>query len=69
MERDVRDRELLVSHGWNVITVWECELKPKVREATLQSLVYTLSQIELRMAKPKRYDLDAVAPVRMVADN
>lgn len=67
MERDREDREQLVSHGWNVITVWECELKPKVREKTLQSLLYTLSQIELKLAKPKRYEMGEES-VRMVAD-
>lgn len=46
--RDAADREALRHLGWNVIQIWECELKPAVREQTLQSLVYTLSQIELK---------------------
>lgn len=30
---------------WHCITVWECQLKPKVRQQTLESLAYTLSHI------------------------
>ena len=33
--------------GWHSITIWECELKPKVREKTLESLAYTLNKIFL----------------------
>ena len=33
--------------GWHCITVWECELKPSKREATLKSLAYTLNKIWL----------------------
>ena len=29
--------------GWHCITVWECQLKPKAREQTLESLAYTLN--------------------------
>lgn len=42
LERNImRDREnriLLESQGWRVITVWECELKKKLREDTLEKL-------------------------------
>lgn len=33
--------------GWHCITIWECELKPSKREATLKSLAYTLNKIWL----------------------
>ena len=33
--------------GWHTITIWECELKPKLREQTLESLAYTLNHIWL----------------------
>lgn len=49
-ERDERDRKELTRLGWNVIQIWECELKPAKREATLQSLLLTLSKIELSIA-------------------
>lgn len=70
-ERDERDREHLKSLGWNVIQIWECELKPKRREATLQSLLVTLSRIELDLAKAKsskKYEFEIDRPLRSVAD-
>ena len=33
--RDNKKTASLESMGWKVITVWECELKPKIREQTL----------------------------------
>ena len=41
--------------GWHCITVWECELTPKKREETLESLAFTLNHIYLQdhsVAKP-----------------
>jgi DNA mismatch endonuclease (patch repair protein) len=46
-ERDLEEQRLLAKMGWHCITVWECELKPKVREQTLESLAYTLNHIYL----------------------
>ena len=46
-----RDREeqcQLAAMGWHCITVWECELRPKVRAQTLESLAYTLNRIFLQ---------------------
>ncbi len=37
----------LAAMGWHSITIWECELKPKVREKTLESLAFTLNKIFL----------------------
>lgn len=36
--RDKRNEELLISMGWKVIVVWECELKKDKREQTLCNL-------------------------------
>lgn len=36
---DIRQQAELRAEGWRVLTVWECELKPAVREATLTTLV------------------------------
>ena len=71
-ERDLKVRSELTALGWNVIQIWECQLKPNVRESTLASLLMTLSQIELKLANMQ----PAVIPylynnedsVRMVAD-
>lgn len=38
-ERDLRNEEQLKSAGWNVITVWECELKKNSIEETLKLLI------------------------------
>ena len=56
-ERDVEEQKRLAEMGWHCITVWECELKPSVREQTLKSLVYTLNKIWLddRQAVVKAY--------------
>lgn len=52
-ERDSEIQRQLASIGWHCITIWECQLKPKVREATLESLSYTLSLIYLNDHKVK----------------
>ena len=46
-ERDIKEQMALAKMGWHCITVWECELKPKVREKTLKSLAYTINKIWL----------------------
>ena len=45
--RDVEEQKALAKMGWHCITIWECELTPKKREATLKSLVFTLNKIWL----------------------
>ena len=47
-ERDREEQKKLAAMGWHCITIWECELKPKVREKTLESLGYTLNKIYLQ---------------------
>lgn len=44
--RDVRNQTELMELGWNVITIWECQLKPKVRSRTLEDLLFELQEIE-----------------------
>ena len=56
-ERDLEEQRKLAEMGWHCITVWECQLKPKVREKTLQSLEYTLCHIYLEDHKVKRYEM------------
>ena len=38
VERDKKNIEALNNLGWTVITIWECELKKKVREERLKRL-------------------------------
>ena len=55
-ERDREEQKQLAAMGWHCITVWECELKPKVREQTLDAIAFTLNHIWLQdhqaMMKP-----------------
>lgn len=46
-ERDREDIQKLKEMGWHTIIVWECQLKPAVREASLKSLAYTLNYLQL----------------------
>lgn len=46
-ERDHEVRLRLKEMGWHTIEIWECQLKPKVREETLQGLLRTLNRIDL----------------------
>ncbi len=47
-ERDKEEQRKLAEMGWHCITVWECELTPKRREETLESLAFTLNHIWLQ---------------------
>ena len=46
-QRDKAEQQQLAQMGWHCITIWECELRPKIREKTLLSLAYTLNRIWL----------------------
>ena len=50
-ERDAQVVKKLAAMGWRSLTIWECDLKPGRREATLQSLLFTLSKIYLQDQK------------------
>ncbi len=41
-ERDERNQKELEELGWNVITVWECELKKDKIEQTLENLYHQI---------------------------
>ena len=45
VERDKRNLAELQQLGWTVLTVWECELKKKVIDATLDKLEKRLCKI------------------------
>lgn len=50
-ERDVQRRAELSMLGWHAVIVWECQLKPKVREITLAELENLLYHIYLENHK------------------
>lgn len=41
-ERDAKVRAEIKAMGWNVIVIWECQLKPKVRQRTFEDLSHLL---------------------------
>lgn len=45
VERDKKNKELLQAQGWRVITIWECELKKKVREQCLEKLYQEIVEL------------------------
>ena len=54
-ERDFKERLELKHLGWHVIQIWECQLKPKEREATLKALAYTINEMMLLNYEAKGY--------------
>ena len=42
VERDDANRSKLLNDGWNVIVVWECELKKNNRDIRLESLYHDI---------------------------
>ena len=67
-ERDFEVKKQLSSMGWRSITIWECELKLNNKEATLESLLYTLSKMLLQDHKAGNYELPMETDSMMVAD-
>lgn len=45
-KRDQKNILSLKNAGWNVITIWECELHPSVRSETLNNVVMKLNVSE-----------------------
>lgn len=56
--RDLEEQRKFAEMGWHCITVWECQLKPSVREKTLEALAFTLNRIYLEdHSVVKRYKM------------
>ena len=55
-ERDREEQKKLAAMGWHCITVWECELTPRKREETLESIAFTLNHIFLQDRRCKMDD-------------
>lgn len=67
-ERDKEEQQRLAEMGWHCVTVWECQLKPKVRARTLESLAYTLNHIFLEDRKMRTFSLPEHEDSRMAAE-
>lgn len=46
-ERDLEHQIKLKMMGWNVVVIWECQLKKNIQETTLSELDYLLNKIFL----------------------
>ncbi len=68
-KRDIEVQKKLASMGWHSITIWECELKPKLREKTLESLAFTLNHIFLEDHKVKQYEIPEEDGCSMAAED
>ena len=67
-ERDKKVQQQLAAMGWHCITVWECELKPNVRDHTLTSLACTLNKIFLKDHSIRRYEIPEEEPMMAAED-
>ena len=72
--RDVSEQLMLAQMGWHCITIWECDLRPKVREQTLTSLTYTLNRIwladhSISLAYPPAEEQEGMMVAEDLADN
>jgi DNA mismatch endonuclease (patch repair protein) len=67
-ERDKEEQKKLASMGWHCITIWECGLKPRLREQTLDSLAFTLNHIYLQDRQRSTVYLDPKEKCLMDAD-
>ncbi|HOE75567.1 MAG TPA: DNA mismatch endonuclease Vsr [Rectinema sp.] len=47
-ERDALNNQRLESLSWSIITIWECELKSKVFDATIERVVSELQQNKVK---------------------
>ena len=46
-QRDAETQRQLARMGWHCLVVWECQLRPQHRQATLQAIAHTLNHILL----------------------
>ena len=67
-KRDIEEQRQLAYMGWHCITIWECQLKPKIRRQTLESLAYTLNYIFLEDRKIKTYEISETNDILMAAE-
>ena len=71
-ERDQHNYRLLQDNGWQVIVVWECQLKPATLEHTMREVELLLNDNLLRMYRkhaPIPFDTGEDAPLPMAAED
>ena len=70
-ERDQRNYALLQDNGWQVIVVWECQLKPDKIEHTMREVELMLNSNLLSIYKhhPVPYSTEEEMPMPMAAES
>ena len=70
-ERDQRNYALLQDNGWQVIVVWECQLKPDKLEHTMREVELMLNNKLLSIYKhhPVPYSTEEEIPMPKAAEN
>ena len=70
-ERDQQNYRLLQENGWQVIVVWECQLKPAAIERTMREVELRLNNnlLSLYKHKPHPYSTDENEPLPMAAES
>ena len=70
-ERDQQNYQLLIDNGWQVIVIWECQLKPKRIEKTMTEVELLLNEKLLSLYnkhKPFYYHTEEESPLSMAAE-
>lgn len=59
-QRDQRNYQILRDNGWQVIVVWECQLKPALIEHTMRAVELRLNQyfLDIHSQKVRGYSTD-----------
>lgn len=65
--RDMEERQKLTDMGWHCIVVWECQLKPKVRQQTLEALELILYRLYLK-DRSRQYEMPEDTPAIAAED-
>ena len=71
-ERDQENYRVLQENGWQVIIVWECQLKPAVIEHTMREVELLLNENMLSLYKhhkPIPYTTEEDTPLPMAAES
>ena len=71
-ERDEENYRLLQENGWNVIVIWECQLKPAVIEHTMREVELLLNDNLLSLYKhhaPVPYSIEEEGQLPLAAED
>lgn len=70
-QRDERNYQILRDNGWQVIVVWECELKPTRIEQTMRAVELRLNQcfLDIHSRKVRAYAPDTPDAMPLAAED